>query len=748
MRRLLAVVFVVSVVFAETNVCPGLTDAGPVVGWGTNRPPPAGHNFAAIAAGSDHSLALKSDGTIVAWGNNDYGQADPCDGNDFVAIAAGWRHSLALKSDGTIIGWGYNGYGQATPPNGNDFVAIAAGYYHSLALKQNGTIVGWGRNNYGQATHPVGNDFVAIAAGANHSLALKSDGTIVGWGRNNYGQADPCDGNDFVAIAAGYYHSLALKSDGTIVAWGYNNYGQATPPDGNDFVAIAAGGYHSLALQSDGIIVAWGYNNYGQADPCDGNDFVAIAAGDYYSLALKSDGNIVGWGYNGYGQATPPDGNDFVAIAAGYSHALALKSDGSIVGWGWNNYGQADPCDGNDFVAISAGGNHSLALKSDGSIVGWGWNDYSQATPPVGYNFVATAAGMYHSLGLAIAQNEYTLTINTVGNGSVTKNPDQATYHYGDTVALTAIPAVGWSFDSWSGGLSGNTNPDTITIDGNETVTATFTMNVASELSVTKCLVKAGKTDNSDMILILGQMSATVGDFNDANNIQVTIDSNDMVNPLVRTFPINETTFKKGKYNYARTENASKKLFKYDTKTRKFSFMAKNVDLSGLGCPLTIKIEIGDYTGAAEANEAIVNGPRRPIPIKLMMGVKNSLRVDRYKVNRGKKPNTGQLSVKGGFAVEDPNVNLVNEEFVVTLGGQTFTLPASSFKAGKGKFTCSKANVAEGGIGIASATFNFTTCSFTITIKNITIEAVPGAANFSVEFADFSESVQIVLPQS
>jgi hypothetical protein len=190
-----------------------------------------------------------------------------------------------------------------------------------------------------------------------------------------------------------------------------------------------------------------------------------------------------------------------------------------------------------------------------------------------------------------------------------------------------------------------------------------------------------------------------------------------------------------------------KTSFTFDTKTLKFSFTAKNVDLSGLGCPLTVEIEIGDYTGAAEVNEAIVNGSKKPIPIKLMMGVKNALRVDSDKVTRGKKkPNTDQLSIKGGFAVADTGVNLVDEKFVVTMGEQTFTLPAGSFKANKkkDKFTCSKADVTEG--GITSATFNFTTCSFTITIKNITIEAGPGAANFSVEFADFSVGVQIVLP--
>ena len=72
-------------------------------------------------------------------------------------------------------------------------------------------------------------------------------------------------------------------------------------------------------------------------------------------------------------------------------------------------------------------------------------------------------------------QNQYTLTINIVGSGSVTKNPDQATYIHGTAVQLTANPADGWTFSSWSGDLTGSTNPDTITMDGNKTVTATFT---------------------------------------------------------------------------------------------------------------------------------------------------------------------------------------------------------------------------------------------------------------------------------
>jgi hypothetical protein len=93
-------------------------------------------NVVAIAAGGYHSLALKSDGTVVGWGYNDEGEATPPEGlSNVVAIAAGGYHSLALKSDGTVVGWGYNDEGEATPPEGlSNVVAIAAGYSFSLAI--------------------------------------------------------------------------------------------------------------------------------------------------------------------------------------------------------------------------------------------------------------------------------------------------------------------------------------------------------------------------------------------------------------------------------------------------------------------------------------------------------------------------------------------------------------------------------------------------------------------------------------
>jgi alpha-tubulin suppressor-like RCC1 family protein len=437
-----------------------LKSDGTIVGWGYNyygqAAPPAGNDFIAIATGYSHSLALKSDGSIVCWGANSSGQAAPPAGNEFIAIAAGARHSLALKSDRTIVGWGDNGDGQSSPPSGSDFVAIAAGYEHSLALKSNGTIVGWGYNRDGRSSPPSGSDFAAIAAGGFHSLALKSDGTIVGWGRNNYGQSSPPSGTDFVAIAAGFHHSLALKSDGTIVGWGLNNYGQSSPPSGSDFVAIAAGGYHSLALKSDGTIIGWGDNYYGQSSSPSRSDFVAIAAGGYHSLSLKSNGTIVGWGDNRdwdgswIGQATPPLGSDFVAIAAGLYHSLALKSDGTIVGWGYKSSGQSSPPSGSDFVTIAAGLYHSLALKSDGTIVGWGNNSYGQSRPPSGSDFAAISAGGYHSLALKSDGTIVGWGLNDYGQSSPPSGSDFVAIAagFGHSLALKSDGTiVGWGYN-------------------------------------------------------------------------------------------------------------------------------------------------------------------------------------------------------------------------------------------------------------------------------------------------------------
>jgi hypothetical protein len=272
-------------------------------------------------------------------------------------------------------------------------------------------------------------------------------------------------------------------------------------------------------------------------------------------------------------------------------------------------------------------------------------------------------------------------------------------------------------------------------------------------LSITKCTVTAGSKTvggnviNSDRISISGDMNAVADDFNDTNAFKVTVDSNYIVSPCVQTFTvINGKTFKNSKYSYSGTDgNGVRKSFSYNPKTQKFSFSANSVDLSGLDCLVNTKIEIGDFNAMGDANETIVNGAKTPIPIKLMTGVKNVLRVDKCTVKHGKKPASDILSARGAFAVEDTDANMtdrISDDLVVTLDTQQFTIPANKLKAGRGYFTCSRADVNEGGIhaGTAAATFNFNLCSFILTIKDANIPPpVSGDVDFSVSFADFNE---------
>jgi hypothetical protein len=171
-------------------------------------------------------------------------------------VAAGEKHALGLLANGTVLAWGDNTFGQTTVPALAGVTAVAAGYDHSLALKSDGTVVAWGRDDAGQVTLPAGlSSVTAIAAGAYHSLALKSDGSLVAWGWDGGGQVTlPAGLTGVVRISGGYAFSMALKADGSVVVWGDNSSMQTTVPGSASLVThIAAGASHALALRADAI---------------------------------------------------------------------------------------------------------------------------------------------------------------------------------------------------------------------------------------------------------------------------------------------------------------------------------------------------------------------------------------------------------------------------------------------------------------------------------------------------------------
>ena len=255
-----------------------------------------------VAAGDRHTVGLRSDGTVVATGENEYGQCDTESWSDIVAVAAGCFDTVGLRSDGTVVAIGSNAEGQRDVSDWTDIVAVAAGGDHTAGLRLDGTVVAVGQNDDGRCDVSDWTDIVAVAAGDRHTVGLRSDGTVVATGENEYGQCDTESWSDIVAVAAGCFDTVGLRSDGTVVAIGSNAEGQRDVSDWTDIVAVAAGGDHTAGLRLDGTVVAVGQNDDGRCDVSDWTDIVAVAAGDRHTVGLRSDGTVVAAGNNNPGQ--------------------------------------------------------------------------------------------------------------------------------------------------------------------------------------------------------------------------------------------------------------------------------------------------------------------------------------------------------------------------------------------------------------------------------------------------------------
>ncbi len=288
-------------------------------------------NVVAVAAGRFHSLALNSDGQVFGWGGNIGGKAagytnsypNRANGpvriggqalNGITAIAAGEDFSLALKTNGTVVGWGETfHHAQIVPDDLSNVVSIAAGADYGLALKADGTAVSWGAR---KGVLAGVSNIVAIAAGGEYftpALALLGDGTVVQWERYADRRDVPPEVKDIVAISEGDAHRLALKRDGTVIGWDSNQFGEATGTPTTSYPNSASGPV---------IIAGHSLSNV-----------VAISAGYDFSLALKSDGRVIGWGKNSARQTDIPAGlSGVVAISAGEHFCLAITTNAASFG--------------------------------------------------------------------------------------------------------------------------------------------------------------------------------------------------------------------------------------------------------------------------------------------------------------------------------------------------------------------------------------------------------------------------------
>jgi alpha-tubulin suppressor-like RCC1 family protein len=323
--------------------------AGQLWGWGSNyfaqlgdnttvrKSSPiqtiaGGTNWSSVSCGYAHTAAIKTDGTLWAWGSNSYNatgelgdnttidKSSPVQtiagGTNWSSVACGYRYTAAIKTDGTLWTWGYNLYGALgdnttvrksspiqTIAGGTNWNFVACGNYHTAAIKTDGTLWLWGSGTSGQLgdativskSSPVqtvtgGTNWSQVEGGFIHVAAIKTDGTLWTWGNNNFGQlgdntttsrSSPIQtiagGTNWESVYCGKFFTAAIKTDGTLWTWGSNSYGQL--------------GDNTSVIKSSPVQTIAG-----------GTNWSSVACGNDHTAAIKTDGTLWTWGYNYFGQ--------------------------------------------------------------------------------------------------------------------------------------------------------------------------------------------------------------------------------------------------------------------------------------------------------------------------------------------------------------------------------------------------------------------------------------------------------------
>ena len=225
-----------------------------------------------VAAGYTHTVGLKDDGTVVAVGDNEYGQCDVGTWTNITQVAASWHHTVGLKDDGTVVAVGYNSGGQCDVGGWTDITQVAAGVGHTVGVESDGTVVAVGWNDNGQCDVGGWTGIVHVSAGWSHTVGLRSDGTVVAVGLNNDGQCEVggCQHDSPVSSAVILHVGLTQRRLYNVVAVGSNNEGQCDVGGWASIAQVAAGGLalggHTVGLKSDGTVVAVGLNDHGQCN--------------------------------------------------------------------------------------------------------------------------------------------------------------------------------------------------------------------------------------------------------------------------------------------------------------------------------------------------------------------------------------------------------------------------------------------------------------------------------------------------
>ena len=329
-------------------------------------------------------------------------------------VSCGQYHTVAVRSDGTLWAWGYNASGRlgdGTTTNrsspvqigtANNWATVSCGYSFTTAIRSDGTLWAWGANDYRQlgdpalslsgATNPVRigseSNWSKVSCGYLHSEAIRNDGTLWAWGYNVSGQLGDGSSLDrssplqigsatWTSVVCGYRYTVAVRSDGTLWGWGDNSSGQLgdgtrtqrTSPvqsgSSTNWASVACGNTHTLAIKNDHTLWGSGWNQAGELGAGtnvqsyaglvrigSATNWNTVGCGSSHTMAINSNGTLWTTGDNSNGQLgngtntnlmnPVPIGpmNECIAAASGQFHAAAVKRDGTLWTWGYKSYAQ------------------------------------------------------------------------------------------------------------------------------------------------------------------------------------------------------------------------------------------------------------------------------------------------------------------------------------------------------------------------------------------------------------------------
>jgi alpha-tubulin suppressor-like RCC1 family protein len=343
---------------------------------------------AEVAAGGGHTCGVLANSTLWCWGLNFTGQLGTGNENSsnlpqqvtspaaqgWGSVAAGYDHSCALRAGGTLWCWGYNADGQlgignftdqdrpqqVTSPAPGGWTSVTAGNYHTCATRTGGTLWCWGWDPYGQlgigngasqdlprqVTTPAAQGWVSVTAGYGHTCAIRTGGTLWCWGYATEGQLGLGPVNDetfpvqvttpapggWASVAAGYYHTCATRAGGTLWCWGNNLEGevgigsgsstrqylpqQVATPAAAGWTSVTGGGSHTCATRAGGTLWCWGSDYSGQLG-------IGYHPDQFLPRQVISP---VPWGWT--------------SVSGGESHTCAVRAAGDLWCWGANDEGQ------------------------------------------------------------------------------------------------------------------------------------------------------------------------------------------------------------------------------------------------------------------------------------------------------------------------------------------------------------------------------------------------------------------------